>query len=135
MQNRSSDLYVTGGHVHIPAFGRSLYDGPDYAHDILGTEFVGQSQRRRLRPIRAEGNLDEPTPVPEVQEDQSSQISPAVHPTGQPQLDALLVGTNPTHHPGAKRRTLDIDQINQLCDVSCGGAPRLREKIAHVAGK
>ena len=37
-------LHSTGGHLRIPAVGRSLHDGPDDTHDILGTELVGEGQ-------------------------------------------------------------------------------------------
>jgi len=73
---------------------------------------VGELERGRIGPIRPKGNLDEPTSVAKIEEDQPAEISAAVNPAGQLHFGPFVIGAYASHHPRAKCGPFDIDLVH-----------------------
>ena len=91
---------------------------------------MGEVERGRIGPIRPKGNLDQPTSVAKIEEDQPAQISAAVNPAGQLDLGSLVIGAHAAQHPRAKCGPFDIDLVHEPVVVvpSLGNCPMPRDR-------
>ena len=100
-QNRSPDLDLPRGDLHVPVLGGPDHHGSNDGHHILGPEPMGEVERGRIGPIRPKGHLKQPASVAKIEEDQPAQISAAVNPARQLELGPLVIRANAAQHPRA----------------------------------
>ena len=74
-------FHLSGGHFRILSLRRPQSDLTFHLDHVFSAQLPGQSQGFRISPIGPNGNLKHPAPVPEVDEIQASQVSPAVYPS------------------------------------------------------
>ena len=111
-QARHADLDLAGEHVGVRLGARG--DDADGLHDILGVERSHEFERVRLRPLRAERELEEAGAVAEVYEEEAAEVAAAVYPPDDPDfapgprgLDLSAAGVAPSRRQGGRLTPLD----------------------------
>jgi hypothetical protein len=81
-----SDFDLAGFHVRVPHLRRARADLALERYHRLQTELSRALDDVGRRPFGIEGNLDEPSAIPEVEKDDSAKVPRAVYPATEPDV-------------------------------------------------
>ena len=88
MRTRSSNSPV--GHLGVDGLGRAANDRARDGDHVLGAQRVAERERVACL-VGVEDELDEPGPVPQVDEDEPAMVATAVDPARDPDLGIAAV--------------------------------------------
>src|SRR5689334_2815639 len=104
LQTADVDFNSSRDQLAIARGLRSQGNGAGNQHDRLGTEPCRSLHHLRRGPLRVERELHQPCAIPQIDEDESSEIPPAMHPAAEPHLLPELLAGQRASAVGPQRR-------------------------------
>jgi hypothetical protein len=103
------ELHLAGGHLRVPGFRWPEGHLPLHLDHVFRPDLPGPVQGIRPRPVRTHGDLQDARPVPEIQEQESSQVPTAMDPAADKETLTGVIGVDPSQHAGPESGLLELD--------------------------